>query len=254
MNNARLDSMNPPSLPTKTEEPSPDKNSLREHVTPRKTPGISKPRKPDHSKSCLQKKNTASGTKATNTGDKDKKKLVVACIGCRKKKIKCSSDRPACSNCLRLNIPCEYPVIRNRGSRFGYMEMLNRRMQHLEKYINCSTNPDYRPQFVTIHQKPQDPSQLPYTVCGSTRGTVNSGYTNIRSNLNILMESPSNNLEASNTNNYERYPNKISQAQEADTLITQLGPRLRKELTPPPSVSVPRQSKYDRYAKNSWTL
>lgn len=69
------------------------------------------------------------------------------------KKIKCSSDRPACSNCLRLNILCEYPAIRNRGSRFGYMEMLNRRLNHLEKYINCSTNPDYHPQFVKIHQK-----------------------------------------------------------------------------------------------------
>lgn len=91
---------------------------------------------------------------AAKSGDsKDKKKPVVACIACRKKKIKCSSDRPACSNCLRLNILCEYPAIRNRGSRFGYMEMLNRRLNHLEKYINCSTNPDYHPQFVKIHQK-----------------------------------------------------------------------------------------------------
>lgn len=117
--------------------------------------------------------------------EKDRKKLVVACIGCRKKKIKCSADRPACTNCLRLNIPCEYPVIRNRGSRFGYMEMLNRRMQHLEKYINCSTNPAYRPQFVTIHQKTsRDMSLLPGS--GSIRSSVNSGYTNIRSDVCIL--------------------------------------------------------------------
>lgn len=146
-----------------------------------------------------------------------KKKLVVACIGCRKKKIKCSSDRPACSNCLRLNIPCEYPVIRNRGSRFGYMEMLNRRMQHLEKYINCSTNPNYKPQFVTIHQKPERPTQLLYTSCGSTRGTVNSGYTNIKSNANLLSDL----VKPSST--------------ETDSLITQLGPTIHQEVTPPPS-------------------
>lgn len=148
-----------------------------------------------------------------------KKKLVVACIGCRKKKIKCSSDRPACTNCLRLNIPCEYPVIRNRGSRFGYMEMLNRRMQHLEKYINCSTNPNYKPQFVAIHQKPERPAQLLYTSCGSTRGTVNSGYTNIKSNANLLTDL----MKPTST--------------ETDSLITQLGPTIHKELTPPPSAN-----------------
>lgn len=162
-------------------------------------------------------------------GEKDKKKLVVACIGCRKKKIKCSSDRPACSNCLRLNIPCEYPVIRNRGSRFGYMEMLNRRMQHLEKYINCSTNPDYHPQFVTIHKKPQDATLLPLTSCGSTRGTVNSGYTNIRSTLDLNII------------------NKQSNSQETETLITQLAPRLTSEIASPPSLPSPSRTVHDRY-------
>lgn len=127
------------------------------------------------------------GAEKEKKPEKDRKKLIVACIGCRKKKIKCSSDRPACTNCLRLNIPCEYPVIRNRGSRFGYMEMLNRRMQHLEKYINCSTNPEYRPQFVTIHQKPRrNLNQLAFSNSGSTRGTVNSGYTNIKSDVSII--------------------------------------------------------------------
>lgn len=198
-----------------------------QHTSPDESSGNSK------SKPLENKKAGSGANKTSNGGEKDKKKLVVACVGCRKKKIKCSSDRPACSNCLRLNIPCEYPVIRNRGSRFGYMEMLNRRMQHLEKYINCSTNPDYRPQFVTIHQKPQDPTQLPYTSCGSTRGTVNSGYTNIRSNLNIVFDGTSN-------------PKKLAQAQEAETLITQLGPRLGKELTPPPSDPTPIHPKHNR--------
>jgi hypothetical protein len=97
------------------------------------------------------------------------------------------------------------------------MEMLNRRMQHLEKYINCSTNPNYKPQFVTIHQKPERPTQLLYTSCGSTRGTVNSGYTNIKSNANLLSDL----MKPSST--------------ETDSLITQLGPTIHKEITPPPS-------------------
>lgn len=68
------------------------------------------------------------------TPKKDKKRLVAACIACRKKKIKCSGARPACQHCLRLNILCEYPVVRNRGSRFGYFEQLNQRLQALKSY------------------------------------------------------------------------------------------------------------------------
>lgn len=117
----------------------------------RPTPSTSKTTATTSSNSTTKKSTPIS----KSSDQKDKKKLVVACIACRKKKIKCSSDRPACSNCLRLNILCEYPVVRNRGSRFGYMGMLNRRLNHLEKYINCSTNPQYHPQFVKIHQKPR---------------------------------------------------------------------------------------------------
>lgn len=60
--------------------------------------------------------------------------MVAACIACRKKKIKCSGGRPACQHCLRLNILCEYPVVRSRGSRLGYTEQLNQRLQALRKY------------------------------------------------------------------------------------------------------------------------
>ncbi|KAK9370039.1 fungal-specific transcription factor domain-containing protein [Lipomyces kononenkoae] len=65
----------------------------------------------------------------------EKRKLVIACIACRKKKVKCSGDRPACGNCLRLNVPCQYPAIKNRGSRFGYHEMLNKRLSMMERHI-----------------------------------------------------------------------------------------------------------------------
>ncbi|KAK9240743.1 fungal-specific transcription factor domain-containing protein, partial [Lipomyces kononenkoae] len=65
----------------------------------------------------------------------EKRKLVIACIACRKKKVKCSGDRPACGNCLRLNVACQYPAIKNRGSRFGYHEMLNKRLQMMERHI-----------------------------------------------------------------------------------------------------------------------
>jgi hypothetical protein len=90
------------------------------------------------------KRPSADSAEDSNTNT-SKKKLVVACSGCRKKKIKCSADRPACSNCLRQNIPCDYPPIRNRGSRFGYQEMMNRRLKSLEKYVDFSVPPKSGP-------------------------------------------------------------------------------------------------------------
>ncbi|KAK7205951.1 fungal-specific transcription factor domain-containing protein [Myxozyma melibiosi] len=65
----------------------------------------------------------------------DRRKLVIACIACRKKKVKCSGDRPACANCLRGDLPCQYPAVKNRGSRFGYHEMLNKRLEMMERHI-----------------------------------------------------------------------------------------------------------------------
>ncbi|CAN6675115.1 hypothetical protein TRVA0_090S00122 [Trichomonascus vanleenenianus] len=79
--------------------------------------------------------NGAKAAPKPQNGAASKKRLVVACGGCRTKKIKCSADRPACSNCLRLNIPCEYPIVRNRGSRFGYREMMKKRLEALQRYV-----------------------------------------------------------------------------------------------------------------------
>ncbi|KAL8671359.1 MAG: hypothetical protein Q9168_004141 [Polycauliona sp. 1 TL-2023] len=39
---------------------------------------------------------------------KDRKRLPLACIACRRKKIRCSGDKPACKHCLRSRIPCVY--------------------------------------------------------------------------------------------------------------------------------------------------
>ncbi|KAK9463356.1 fungal-specific transcription factor domain-containing protein [Lipomyces oligophaga] len=88
------------------------------------TPSPSASSAPNHSQTSLAKSLAA-----------DKRKLVIACIACRKKKVKCSGDRPACGNCLRLNVPCQYPAVKNRGSRFGYHEMLSKRLEMMERHI-----------------------------------------------------------------------------------------------------------------------
>lgn len=67
--------------------------------------------------------------------DPVKKSTTVACLSCRQKKVKCSGSRPACTTCLRMNVECQYPALRNRGSRFGYLEMMKRRMLYMERCL-----------------------------------------------------------------------------------------------------------------------
>ncbi|KAI8324096.1 hypothetical protein GQ54DRAFT_252107, partial [Martensiomyces pterosporus] len=44
-----------------------------------------------------------------------KRRLNQACLLCRRKKIRCDSSHPSCSNCQRRGIQCIYPEVRKRG-------------------------------------------------------------------------------------------------------------------------------------------
>lgn len=37
-----------------------------------------------------------------------RKRIRQACLNCRKKKVRCTGEKPVCSFCLRLNQDCEY--------------------------------------------------------------------------------------------------------------------------------------------------
>ncbi|KAK9727638.1 hypothetical protein K7432_001672 [Basidiobolus ranarum] len=67
--------------------------------------------------------------KSTEFSDPSKqpkrKRLTQACDTCRKKKVKCDGNRPSCSNCIRLKVPCTYlPTAKKRGPRQGQSERL----------------------------------------------------------------------------------------------------------------------------------
>ncbi|PIA19494.1 hypothetical protein COEREDRAFT_90239 [Coemansia reversa NRRL 1564] len=44
-----------------------------------------------------------------------RRRLNQACLLCRRKKIRCDSVHPSCSNCQRRGIHCIYPEVRKRG-------------------------------------------------------------------------------------------------------------------------------------------
>ncbi|TPX12109.1 uncharacterized protein E0L32_007224 [Thyridium curvatum] len=67
---------------------------------------------------------------------KERKRLPLACIACRRKKIRCSGEKPACKHCLRSRIPCVYKVTaRKAAPRTDYMAMLDRRLKRMEDRI-----------------------------------------------------------------------------------------------------------------------
>ncbi|KAI1010622.1 hypothetical protein LB503_004882 [Fusarium chuoi] len=61
---------------------------------------------------------------------------LPSCSGCRKRKLKCSRHRPACSNCERLGAPCVYENRRTKpGLKGGAVESLNQRLEKVEKAL-----------------------------------------------------------------------------------------------------------------------
>jgi hypothetical protein len=67
---------------------------------------------------------------------KERKRLPLACIACRRKKIRCSGEKPACKHCLRSRIPCVYKVTtRKAAPRIDYMAMLDKRLKRMEERI-----------------------------------------------------------------------------------------------------------------------
>ena len=67
---------------------------------------------------------------------KERKRLPLACIACRRKKIRCSGEKPACKHCLRSRIPCVYKVTtRKPAPRTDYMTMLDKRLKRMEERV-----------------------------------------------------------------------------------------------------------------------
>jgi hypothetical protein len=67
---------------------------------------------------------------------KERKRLPLACIACRRKKIRCSGEKPACKHCLRSRIPCVYKITtRKAAPRTDYMAMLDKRLKRMEDRV-----------------------------------------------------------------------------------------------------------------------
>lgn len=93
---------------------------------------------PDHGHTSRDHKmdSTPTWTELKTKAGKERKRLPLACIVCRRKKIRCSGEKPACKHCLRARIPCVYKVTtRKAAPRTDYMAMLDKRLKRMEERI-----------------------------------------------------------------------------------------------------------------------
>lgn len=71
---------------------------------------------------------TPNGTDAPNDAAKQPKR--IACVLCRKRKLKCDGTRPACGTCKRLSHDCAYDEVRKKsGPKRGYVKLLEARLR-----------------------------------------------------------------------------------------------------------------------------
>ncbi|MCJ1418011.1 hypothetical protein MMC32_004356 [Xylographa parallela] len=60
----------------------------------------------------------------------------IACVICRKRKLKCDGDKPSCGTCKRLGHKCGYDEVRRKsGPKRGYVKELEARLAQVETQL-----------------------------------------------------------------------------------------------------------------------
>lgn len=64
--------------------------------------------------------------------DNAAKQKRIACVLCRKRKLRCDGARPTCATCKRLSHDCAYDEVRKKsGPKRGYVKLLEQRLRKL---------------------------------------------------------------------------------------------------------------------------
>ncbi|KAL5120299.1 hypothetical protein ACEQ8H_001857 [Pleosporales sp. CAS-2024a] len=89
----------------------------------------------------LSQQPDAGGPDAPN--DAAAKAKRIACVLCRRRKLKCDGTRPACGTCTRLSHDCAYDEMRKKsGPKRGYVKLLEQRLQQVEHLLKTQDSPD----------------------------------------------------------------------------------------------------------------
>lgn len=66
----------------------------------------------------------------------------IACVLCRKRKLKCDGNKPSCGTCTRLQHDCSYDEVRRKsGPKRGYVKALEARLAQVETLLKTQDDP-----------------------------------------------------------------------------------------------------------------
>lgn len=86
----------------------------------------------------------------------------IACVLCRKRKLKCDGSKPACSTCSRLQHDCSYDEVRRKsGPKRGYVKALEARLAQVEVLLKTQDSPPARRQQVPRTQSDSTVPEYP---------------------------------------------------------------------------------------------
>ncbi|KAF4549547.1 Fungal specific transcription factor domain-containing protein 68 [Elsinoe fawcettii] len=76
------------------------------------------------------------------TADEIPKAKRIACVLCRKRKLKCDGIKPSCGTCKRLSHDCSYDEVRKKsGPKRGYVRQLEARLAQVETMLKSGDLP-----------------------------------------------------------------------------------------------------------------
>lgn len=121
---------------------------------------------------------TPAWTELKTKAGKERKRLPLACIACRRKKIRCSGEKPACKHCLRSRMPCIYKVTtRKAAPRTDYMVMLDKRLKRMEeRIIKIVPKDELRDNVTRAQVKPSMPGTILAGTSTKRKRAVNEAF------------------------------------------------------------------------------
>ncbi|KAK8050033.1 hypothetical protein PG994_011763 [Apiospora phragmitis] len=98
--------------------------------------------------------NAAQPVGATTTNSSVPKPKRLACMICRKRKLKCDGVKPSCSTCTRLGHTCAYDEVRRKsGPKRGYVKALEERLKLVESMLHTPESSSTSPNNATTAPK-----------------------------------------------------------------------------------------------------
>ncbi|KAL2378057.1 hypothetical protein RJZ90_006279 [Blastomyces dermatitidis] len=117
----------------------------------------------------------------------------IACVICRKRKLRCDGNKPSCGTCSRLGHDCSYDEVRKKsGPKRGYVKQLEARLAQVETLLKSQDSGDVlRKSPAPTDSTPQPPTSTgfpndaPYTfACPNTIGNAHPVSLDLLGDLN----------------------------------------------------------------------